>query len=95
MNDEMAALRQQIDDCDSALMALLVKRLKISQTIGNYKQANNLSVLQPERFEQMLTQRLAEAQSMGLREQFVRAIFEIFHEEAVQIQLPITQNPIK
>jgi chorismate mutase len=87
ITDGLAALRQQIDDCDSVLLATLVKRLRIAQAIGNYKQVNNLSVLQPERFEEMLKSRLLEADALGLREHFIQTIFETIHEESVRTQL--------
>ena len=45
----LATLREQINQIDDELMALLGQRMKISNKIGEYKRANNITILQTNR----------------------------------------------
>ncbi len=47
--DDLKALRQQIDEIDDQLMALLDKRFKLSKAVGIYKQQHNVPVLHTDR----------------------------------------------
>lgn len=79
--------RSRIDDIDAQLLALLAKRMEISQQIGEIKKQHSMSVLQPKRYSQMLEQRILSAQSLGLSPDFVEKLMQEIHEESVKKQL--------
>ncbi len=87
--EDLGALRQQIDDLDSALLELLGKRMRISREIGTYKREHNMSVLQATRYEEILARRAKDASTMGMDDKFVKTILEIIHEESVEQQIKI------
>lgn len=84
--NELQLLRQQIDMIDGQLLQLLADRNRVSQKIAGIKKANNLSILQINRWEQLLNAHLADAAEMGLSQDFVRRIFEEIHAESVRLQ---------
>ena len=87
IEDELALLRQQIDDCDHELLAVLARRMNVSQQIGNYKRQQGLQIVQPKRYQEVINARLAEGQSLGLSTDFVQKIVQAIHEESVRNQL--------
>lgn len=87
VEDELALLRQQIDDCDHELLAVLARRMSVSREIGEFKKANNLRVMQPQRYHNVLKNRLAEGERLSLDSDFVRRIMQAIHEESVRQQL--------
>ena len=87
IEDELALLRQQIDDCDHELLAVLARRMSVSREIGRFKKAQNLRVVQPARYQDMINARLDEANSLGLSQSFTKLIIQAIHEESVRQQL--------
>lgn len=86
-SEALTEYRSQIDDIDAQLLALLAKRMEISQQIGEIKKQHSMSVLQPKRYSQMLEQRILSAQSLGLSPDFVEKLMQEIHEESVKKQL--------
>ena len=86
---QAALLRQQIDDCDHELLAVLARRMSVSREIGEFKKANNLRVMQPQRYQNVLKNRLAEGERLSLDSDFVRRIMQAIHEESVRQQLDL------
>lgn len=87
LEDELALLRQQIDDCDRELLAVLARRMCVSRTIGNFKKSHNLRVLQPQRYQTVIKNRLEEGRRLQLDSGFVERIMQAIHEESVRQQL--------
>ena len=88
IEDELALMRQQIDDCDHELLAVLARRMNVSRQIGLYKQQHGLQIVQPKRYQQVIDARIDEGQSLGLTDGFVQEIMQTIHEESVRQQLP-------
>ncbi|MBR4829007.1 MAG: bifunctional 3-deoxy-7-phosphoheptulonate synthase/chorismate mutase type II [Muribaculaceae bacterium] len=87
VEDELALLRQQIDDCDHELLAVLARRMKVSREIGQFKKTHNLRVMQPQRYQNVLKNRLAEGERLALDPDFVKRVMQAIHEESVRQQL--------
>ena len=92
INDELSLLRQQIDDCDHELLAVLARRMHVSRQIGQFKKANNLRVVQPARYQEVMKARMAEGDQLGLTEDFTQLIMQAIHEESVRQQLDLLNN---
>ena len=92
IDDELGLLRQQIDDCDHELLAVLARRMSVSREIGRFKKAHNLRVVQPARYQDVMMARLAEGNSLGLPEEFTQHVIQAIHEESVRQQLDILKN---
>ncbi|MBQ2755164.1 MAG: chorismate mutase, partial [Oscillospiraceae bacterium] len=51
---DMTSYRKEIDEIDQQLVELLVKRMKVSENIGRYKEENNLPVFDAQREREKL-----------------------------------------
>lgn len=91
IEDELTLLRQQIDDCDHELLAVLARRMSVSREIGRFKKSQNLRVVQPARYQDMMSARREEADSLGLSPDFIQHVMQAIHEESVRQQLNLQQ----
>lgn len=83
---KITLLRNEIDAIDSNIIALLGKRMEYVREIGAWKRDQNISLLQLQRWKQILVTRLRKSKEMHLSAQFVRSVFEQIHEEALRLQ---------
>ena len=86
-NNELAGLRSQIDSLDTMLIETLAKRMQVSREIGNYKHKHNMPIVQTGRYNDVIQNRLELAEQLGLSEQLVKKIYELIHEESVNVQI--------
>lgn len=82
-------LRKQIDELDNQLMDLLAKRMRVCREIGQYKKEHNMTVLQTNRYNEILDKRGAQGALCGMGADFVRKVYEEIHEESVRQQMEI------
>jgi chorismate mutase len=83
----IARLRAAITQVDSRIIQDLAERMKWVEEIGKLKQQHHISVLQLNRWETLLEDHIAKAQQTGLDGEFIKAIFELIHAQAVKKQL--------
>ena len=79
-------MRKMIDEVDDRLWDAIAQRMAVSQRIGEYKKANKMAVVQPTRFSEIMTKRLAWAEANGLSKESVKTILEAIHEESIRMQ---------
>ena len=70
---ELQDYRDQVDEIDRALLALLEQRMALSQAIGDYKRERGLPIFQPEREQAILDRVELEAGTDGRR---LRLLFQ-------------------
>lgn len=87
VSDALLPLRQQIDEIDDNIFALIMQRMQISRKIGEIKKSESMPVFQEDRFAKLLNKRLQWARENGLSEQAVEAIMNIIHEESCKQQI--------
>jgi chorismate mutase len=80
-------LRREIDAIDSGIITLLAKRMRFVRDIGRWKLDNNVSLFQPDRWQQMIDCRVEASVRQRISGTLVREIFERIHEEALNIQI--------
>src|SRR5574344_1799990 len=66
MNEEVNALRDQIDTVDQQLVALLAERLTLVAGVGEVKSRHGLPIYAPDREAAMLARRREEAEAAGV-----------------------------
>ncbi len=84
--------RKEIDELDDKLINILSKRFKVIEDIASIKQETSLNTIQPERWQLMLKERIRKGEKLGLRIEFIKALFFIIHEESILIQKNISKN---
>ena len=83
---ELNDLRKQINSIDSQLIGLLSDRMSVSRKIGQTKKDKNVSVLQPNRWNEILEKRVKEGELLGLNNSFMEKIYKAIHQASIKIQ---------
>jgi len=79
-------LREQINQIDDELMQLLGQRMKIAEQIGEYKRNNNVTILQTNRWNQILERAFNRADKLGLSREFITKYLDAVHMESINRQ---------
>ncbi len=87
--DSLNELRAQIDKLDDQLLELLVRRMRVSRDIGQYKKEHDMPILQAQRYEELLARRAAQAVELGMDREFMRTVMQAIHEESVRQQMEV------
>lgn len=83
----LAALRSEIDDIDDELLQLLARRMNVSTQIGEYKKEKGLTVVQMDRWKQILTAHIESGENLGLSKELIEKVFEAIHKASIKSQL--------
>ena len=83
---ELEGLRKNVDAADDELMQVLLKRMCAVERIGEFKRANKVTILQRDRWEEVMKERANTALLMGLDVNFVKRLYELLHAEAIRRQ---------
>ena len=83
------SLRVQIDAIDTEMMNMLGKRMKMAEDIGRYKKRNNISILQPERWNEILNSAVQKGRQRDLSDEFVIQLLSAIHQESIRHQTAI------
>ena len=87
--ESLNELRAQIDKLDDQLLEILVRRMRVSRDIGQYKKEHNMPILQAQRYEELLARRAAQAVELGMDREFMRTVLQAIHEESVRQQMEV------
>ena len=82
-------LRQQINHLDDELMQILCQRMKIAEKIAVYKKENNITILQTNRWNEILNRATQQADKLGLSKEFITKYFDAVHMESISHQTKI------
>ena len=82
----LTKLREQINQIDDELMALLGQRMKISNKIGEYKRENNITILQTNRWNEILGKAFIKGEKLDLSKDFITKYFDAVHMESINHQ---------
>lgn len=87
--ENIAMLRRQIDSLDNELLDVLARRMAVCREIGQYKKDHRMTIVQANRLNAMVAQRIDAAEQLGMDAEFMRAVMSAVHEESVRQQLEI------
>jgi len=82
-------LRSVIDAMDEQMVEALGKRMQIAHEIGILKQENNVSILQSDRWNELLESKMRQGEALELSEMFIEQIFKAIHQESIKQQKKI------
>lgn len=86
---KLEQLRATIDGLDRDILDLLIERLSVSRSIGEYKREHNITILQHQRWNEILHDRQTYAEGKVLSKRFLDKFLEAIHEESIQQQTQI------
>ncbi|NJM94419.1 MAG: bifunctional 3-deoxy-7-phosphoheptulonate synthase/chorismate mutase type II [Cytophagales bacterium] len=79
-------IRDQIDHADKEILQAIANRMNLSDKIGEYKKEKNVTVLQLDRWEQILESRTTWGKGMNLDANFVEDFLKGIHNESIRRQ---------
>jgi chorismate mutase len=85
-------LRQKIDIFDNKLLSLLEERMKVVRRIGLYKKENQLTILQPSRWKEIVDNAVDKGRKHHLSDDLVITIFKAIHQESINNQTSIMNS---
>ncbi len=88
----LAGLREQINQLDDELMTVLGQRMKIADKIGQYKKDNNITILQTNRWNEILEKAFLKGDKLGLSKDFITKYFDAIHLESINHQNKIMNS---
>jgi chorismate mutase len=92
-NTALDKLRQQINHLDDELLQILGQRIKVAEQIGQYKKEHNITILQTNRWNEILERAAAKGKVLGLSEKFIADYFSAVHMESLKHQNEIMNTP--
>jgi chorismate mutase len=78
--------REQINFYDDELLSLIRSRMNIAEKIGQLKRSNNVTVLQNNRWNEILLKSIVKGKQLKLSEEFVKSMMELLHVESIRLQ---------
>jgi chorismate mutase len=79
-------LRKAIDRADKDLLKAMQKRHQAVAALGAVKRKHALPIVQPERWKEVVENRVSRGKKLKIHEPFLRSVLTLIHEEAVRIQ---------
>lgn len=82
-------LRNRIDKIDEEILVLMAERMRVAREIGQYKKENNMTILQVERWSEILRTRQQSGLTKDLSKDFIFKFYELIHQESIQHQTEV------
>jgi len=79
-------LREQINQVDDELLLLIGQRMKLADKIGEYKRENKITILQTNRWNEILERAYSKGEKLGLSKEFIVRYFDAVHLESINHQ---------
>jgi chorismate mutase len=89
VKDKLSELRNGIDKIDDLVIQKLAERMQIVEQIGNYKKDNGITILQVNRWDEILQKRTKYGQALKLSAEFTEKLLELIHSESIRKQTEI------
>ncbi|MEJ1933145.1 bifunctional 3-deoxy-7-phosphoheptulonate synthase/chorismate mutase type II [Nostoc sp. NIES-2111] len=88
---EILALRDRIDALDEQIVQMIAARLDLVTEIGHIKRAEHIPILQLDRWKEVQTARLAQAEALGIDPDLIQRLYQFVHVASLQVQERIVQ----
>ena len=79
-------LRSEISVIDTDILNLLADRMKVARKIGQYKKENDMTILQPKRWEEIIASSVSKGEKEGLSVDFINKFLKAVHDESIDQQ---------
>lgn len=82
-------LRDRMDSLDERILIMMAERMSVAREIGQYKKENNMTILQVQRWNEILQSRSQSGELKELSTDFVVRLYELIHEESIRQQTEV------
>jgi chorismate mutase len=83
---KLEKFRSEIDQLDEKIIQIFAKRMAVAREIGDFKKANDITILQTERWKEIHNARKEMATKLGLSEPFIEVLLTAIHKESINQQ---------
>ncbi len=87
--DKLVEFRKQIDNIDDQIIRKLAERMTVVNKIGEYKRDNDITILQVNRWDEIIHKRADFAKALKLDLDFTTKFLELIHNESIRKQTEI------
>ncbi len=87
--NQLEELRSTIDQLDEEIIEKLSSRMDIAEQIGQYKRENNVTILQVNRWDELMKKRINMGEAMGLTDDFMKKLLQLIHKESIRRQTTV------
>jgi chorismate mutase len=94
VNDKLSELRNNIDKIDDLIIQKMAERMNIAEQIGTYKRDNNITILQVNRWDEILNKRVNYGKALKLHPDFTEKLLELIHGESIRKQTEVMNQDI-
>ena len=92
---KLEELRAVIDNLDHQILDQMAERMKLSQEIGVHKMMNDITVFQPERWKEIIADRITYGTGKEISNAFITALMKTVHDESISLQTQIMNDATK
>ena len=94
IKNELEGLRSQIDKLDDAVIEHLATRMNVAEKIGEFKRDNDVTILQVNRWDEIVHNRISMAKVLGLSEDFIEGLLKLIHTESIRRQNEVMNREV-
>ena len=87
--DFLSLYRDEIDQIDLEILDTIARRSKVVEKIAQYKKDHEMTILQVNRWDELLKDRLAVAKKLGLDDKFSKELYQQIHLMSIRIQTKV------
>jgi chorismate mutase len=87
--DFLSMYRDEIDLIDLEILDTIARRAKVVEKIAQYKKEHKMTILQVNRWDELLKDRLAVAKKLGLDDKFSKELLQQIHLMSIRIQTKV------
>lgn len=86
---KLEVLREEIDGIDNEIILQMAKRMKLVEQIGEFKKDNEVTILQVNRWNEIIANRLNLGTALNLSDKFLNRLLNLIHQESISVQTRI------
>lgn len=92
VQNNLELLRGEIDEIDNDLLSIISKRMEVAKRIGHFKKDRNITILQTNRWEEIVRHFIDAGKEKGLSKEFAIKLITAIHDESINNQEIIFQE---
>ncbi len=88
----LSTLREVIDEIDEEIIQAVGRRMQVVERIGEFKQAHGVTILQIERWLEILRTRTEAGESIGMDKDIVVELCQLLHKASIRKQMEVMKQ---
>ena len=92
---KLEELRAVIDELDHRILDQLADRMRLSEEIGEHKRLNDITIFQPERWKEVISDRITYGTGKDISIEFIQNLLKAIHDESIRLQTKVMNNGAK